>query len=168
MLTTYQKRIVRSLRQITQYLDSHSRQLLKAHDITVPQVLCLNELQEKGSMTVAILAENLLISASTLVGIVDRLEEKELVTRTRDAHDRRMIYVNITPKGRDFLVATPQLLHNRLHKALNEMEENEQIAIANSLERVVHLIYKTIPIALLPTAIGGYASFINAICTFCA
>src|SRR5579885_1379352 len=108
----YQRRIVRALRQLTQALDAHSRQLLARHDVTMPQILCLDDLNERGAMTVTVLAGSIHLSPSTTVGILDRLEKKGFVTRTRDTVDRRAVSVEITDKGREFLVATPHLLHN--------------------------------------------------------
>jgi DNA-binding MarR family transcriptional regulator len=133
----YGKRIVHSLRQLTQFLDTHSRQLLKLQDVTVPQVMCLDELREKGSTTVAVLAGRLHLSASTTVGIIDRLEKKRLVTRTRSSTDRRSVVVEITEKGRIFMEKTPDLLHNKLHHTLAKLSEAEQVQLANSLESLV-------------------------------
>src|ERR1700761_7730809 len=112
------KRIARAMRQMMQYLDTHSRQLLKNQDITVPQVMCLDVLRERGSMTVAVLANAIHLSPSTTVGIIDRLEKKKLVKRTRGNVDRRSVLVDVTDAGRNFIVAAPHLLHNRLQNSM--------------------------------------------------
>ena len=134
------KRIARAMRQMMQYLDTHSRQLLKSQDITVPQVMCLDVLRESGTMTVALLANAIHLSPSTTVGIIDRLEKKKLVKRARGTVDRRSVFVEITDLGRDFVVAAPHLLHNRLKDAMQPLPKSEQIQIANSLDRLVTLI----------------------------
>lgn len=126
---------------MTQYLDTHSRQLLKKENITVPQVLCLDELRAKGATSVAILATRLHSSASTTVGIVDRLQERGLVKRSRDTADRRLVFVEITDKGRDFLASTPHLLHNRLHEMISSLDKTEQSTLADSLERLAGLLF---------------------------
>ena len=134
------KRIARVMRQMMQYLDTHSRQLLKNQDITVPQVMCLDELREKGSMAVAVLANAIHLSPSTTVGIIDRLEKKKLVKRTRGSVDRRSVFVEITEAGRNFVVATPHLLHNRLKDATKALSEYELTLIADSLARFVDIL----------------------------
>jgi DNA-binding MarR family transcriptional regulator len=128
------------MRQMMRYLDTHSRQLLKNQDITVPQVMCLDELREKGALTVAVLADAIHLSPSTTVGIIDRLEKKKLVTRTRSNIDRRSVFVEITEQGRNFVIAAPHLLHNRLHSAMHHLPKEEQILIANSLDRMIQLL----------------------------
>ncbi len=138
----YSKRIVRSLRQLTQYLERHSRMLFEHQGVTVPQIMCLDNLIENGVMTMAVLATNIHVSPSTMAGIVDRLEKKKLVIRKRDTKDRRVIFVDITDSGRKFIKATPHLLHNRLHDTLNNLKQSEQIQIANSMEMLVNLLQK--------------------------
>lgn len=134
------KLIIHALRRIMQSLDAHSRRLLKQYDITVPQVMCLYELFEKGKMTVAVLAGNIHLGASTTVGVIDRLEEKKLVKRTRDTIDRRSVFVDITAKGRKFVIDTPHLLHNRLHDSLHQLSKNRRMVIANSLGTLVEML----------------------------
>lgn len=139
---SYEKRIVSSLRRLTQKLDAHSRQLLANYDITMPQIICLDMLNEKGAMTVTVLAGMIHLSPSTTVGIIDRLEKKEFVRRTRDNLDRRSVFVDITKKGRKFIITSPHLVHNKLQDSLMRLVEREQIQIANSLDLLLLLMSK--------------------------
>lgn len=134
------KRIARSLRQLMQCLDTYSRRLMKSHDITSPQLICLDALREKGTMTTALLANAIHISPSTTVGIVDRLESKKYVTRTRGSTDRRSVFVEITELGREFVLASPHLLHNYLKGAMVNLPKSEQLIIADSLDRLALLL----------------------------
>jgi DNA-binding MarR family transcriptional regulator len=134
------KAIARAMRQLMQYLDVHSRQLLKTHAVTVPQVMCLDVLRDRGTLTVAVLAEAIHLSPSTTVGIIDRLEKRKLVKRNRSNVDRRSVFVEITDAGRDFLTSAPNLLHNKLKDALRPLTRNEQTQVATSLDRLVVLL----------------------------
>jgi DNA-binding MarR family transcriptional regulator len=142
MSSNYHKRIIFALRSIMQLMDSHSRKLSKMYDITVPQIICLYEIYEKGALTLTVLSKNVHLTSSTLVGVIDRLEEKKLVTRKRDVADRRSIFIDITEKGRDFIKNVPQLMHNRLYNSLQSLSENEKIIVANSLDLLVHILEK--------------------------
>lgn len=137
---SYSKRIILALRQIMQQMDHHSRRLDKQYGITVPQLMCLYEIYEKGAMTLSVLSKNVHLSTSTLVGVIDRLEEKHFVRRRRDKNDRRMIFIDITDKGREFVGTAPQLLHNRLREQLALTTESEQIIVANSLDLLVGML----------------------------
>lgn len=136
----YARRIVFALRKIMQQMDNHSRNLDKKHGITVPQLVCLYEIYEKGVMTLSVLSKLVHLSSSTLVGVIDRLEEKGLVSRSRDTEDRRVIFIEITDKGRQFVSTSPHLLHNQLDEQFKKISEAEQILIANSLDLLVEML----------------------------
>ncbi len=59
----------------------------------------LTLLRHHDAMPMGRLAEILDASMSSVTGIIDRMEEKHLVERTRVADDRRVVLVSITPAG---------------------------------------------------------------------
>ncbi|HSY54504.1 MAG TPA: MarR family transcriptional regulator, partial [Opitutaceae bacterium] len=59
--------------------------------------------QPAGPLTPAALAEAAGVTRATMTGLIDTLERDGLVKRVRDANDRRMMSVNLTPKGRKLL-----------------------------------------------------------------
>ncbi|PWY53969.1 MarR family transcriptional regulator [Legionella qingyii] len=134
------KSIILALRKIMQQMDYHSRRLNKCYGLTVPQIVCLYEIYENGKMTISALSKRIYLSMSTIVGVIDRLEEKQFVSRTRDIQDRRIIYIDITEKGNEFVSAAPYLLHNRLNDNLQVLTVDEQIALANSINLLVDLL----------------------------
>ncbi|KTD23877.1 transcriptional regulator, MarR family [Legionella lansingensis] len=134
------KKIVLALRKIMQHMDFHSRRLNKTYGLTIPQIICLYEIYENGAITISSLSKRVYLSMSTLVGIIDRLEEKTFVNRVRDSKDRRIIFIDITEKGREFVFASPYLLHNRLNENLQALSEEEQIVLANSVNLLVNLL----------------------------
>lgn len=134
------KSIILALRKIMQQMDYHSRRLNKCYGLTVPQIVCLYEIYENGKMTISTLSKKIYLSMSTIVGVIDRLEEKQFVHRTRDIQDRRIIYIDITEKGKEFVSAAPYLLHNRLNDNLQVLTVEEQIALANSINLLVDLL----------------------------
>ena len=134
------KDIILALRKIMQQMDYHSRRLNKCYGLTVPQIVCMYEIYENGRMTISALSKKIYLSMSTIVGVIDRLEEKQFVNRTRDIQDRRIIYIDITEKGKEFVSAAPYLLHNRLNDNLQVLAVEEQIALANSINLLVDLL----------------------------
>ncbi|MFW2532927.1 MULTISPECIES: MarR family winged helix-turn-helix transcriptional regulator [unclassified Legionella] len=134
------KMIMLSLRKVMQQMDHHSRRLNKCYGLTVPQIICLYEIYEKGIMTLSALSKRVYLATSTLVGVIDRLEEKGFVNRTRDSKDRRIIFIDITNKGKEFVCSSPYLLHNRLNENLQTLAKEEQIALANSVDLLVNIL----------------------------
>jgi DNA-binding MarR family transcriptional regulator len=60
----------------------------------------LAKLDRHGPMKATDLADALMITNSTLTALVDKMCERQLVTRERSACDRRVVDLEITDKGR--------------------------------------------------------------------
>ncbi len=137
---SYDLRIMQALRRVIRAIDLHSHKLTTQYKITGPQLSCLTAIRDDGPMTSANLAKKVYLSPSTVVGIIDRLEEKNLVTRNRDSKDRRQVHIAITPSGAELIEAAPSMLQETLSAALGELSEIEQVSITLALEKLVDLM----------------------------
>ncbi len=137
---SYELRVLQSLRRIIRAVEIHSRKLAHNHRITGPQLTCLLALLEGGPLLTTRLAQKVYLSPSTVVGIVDRLEEKGLVARERSPKDRRQVLVSITVAGEQLAANAPSPLQDKLSEALKNLPELEQISITLALEKVVDLM----------------------------
>jgi DNA-binding MarR family transcriptional regulator len=136
----YDLRILRALRRITRSIALHSRQLAAVSHITAPQLMCLRTVIALGPLTSTAIAREIHVSPSTVVGILDRLEDKGLVRRERGREDRRTVFVTHTPAGAALALEAPSPLQKHLADALNALPELEQATITLSLERIVALM----------------------------
>lgn len=136
----YDLRILSAIRQVIRRIEVDSRRLAASHQITGPQLITLITVVERGPIAAAAIARHIHVSASTMVGILDRLESKGLVERRRDATDRRRAYVSATDAGRSLVAQAPYPLQYSLQNALNRLSERQQKQTATSLERLVRLL----------------------------
>ena len=136
----YGNRALRSLRRIIRAVDIHSRKLNTEYSVTTPQMICLCALAEEGAMTLTALSRQVDLSVSTVNGIVDRLESKEMVFRQRSGEDRRKVFVDLTPAGLGLCDSAPALLQDSFSRALGRLPDQEQATITLALERVVELM----------------------------
>ena len=73
--------------------------LLKPLNLTYTQnVVCL-ALWEKGETTVGDLCRRLRLDCGTLTPLLKKLEEQELITRSRSRSDERVVMISMTEKG---------------------------------------------------------------------
>ena len=136
----YELRILRSLRRIIHSVDLYSKELAATNRITAPQLICLLHVANNGPVSATAIGREVHLSPSTVVGILDRLEEKGLVERQRSREDRRIVRVTATREGIELARKSPSPLQQRLANALSELPELEQATIALSLERIVALM----------------------------
>jgi len=87
------------------------------------QVLML--LDGEGPPAMHALAEALDVSQASATGIVDRMEQRGLVTRLRDDDDRRVIHVALTDAGRQLLAGVAAERRERLALVLAELTDDE-------------------------------------------
>lgn len=154
----YDLRILRALRRITRAIALHSKQLAACNHITAPQLVCLHTVIAGGAMTTTAISREIHVSPSTVVGILDRLEEKGLVRRERGREDRRIVLVSATEAGRALAEEAPSPLQKTLADALNELPELEQATITLSLERIVDLMERREPGTVEP---GGTSPLLD-------
>lgn len=137
---TCEYRIMRAMRRIIRAVAIHSRKLNSELGLTTPQLLCLHALSKSKKMTLTDLAKTVTLGISTVNGIIDRLETKKYLTRTRSAEDHRKVYLEISPSGYEIVSRAPSLLQHKLSSSLSQLAESEQTAITEALERVVELM----------------------------
>lgn len=133
-------RVLRALRRIIQAVDIHSRKLASQHQITAPQLVTLICVVDNGPLNNSDIARKVHLSNSTMVGILDRLEAKNLIRRDRSKEDRRLVYVTATDAGRALVQAAPSPLQDVFSAALHALPDSEQTSIAVTLERIVELM----------------------------
>jgi len=137
---SYGIRILQSLRRLSHTLDVQSRRVAANYGVTVPQVLCLVKVVEGGPLTTNALSREVFLASSTVIGILDRLEEKGYLVRMRDTIDRRQVFVQATAKGRELIEGSPELINETLCNAFTNLSELEISAIALSLEKINELV----------------------------
>jgi DNA-binding MarR family transcriptional regulator len=137
-----QLRLLRALRKLIRAVDTDSRRLAADHDITGPQLICLRTIAEHAPLTASDIAQRIHLSPSTVVGILDRLEAKKLITRERNQQDRRLIHIHPTDAGHALIARTPFPLHSVLSGALAALSPAEQQAACAALERLTNQLDK--------------------------
>lgn len=133
-------RILQSVRRIAQCVEQHSKRLKTTHNITSPQLVALMAMAQLGPSTLKSLGRAIHLSSSTVVGIVDRLEEKKLVCRERDTRDRRNVYVTLTDLGKTLVNEAPSALPQGFSSALGALPQSDRHTLVVVLEQFATLL----------------------------
>jgi DNA-binding MarR family transcriptional regulator len=104
--------------------------------LTKSQIMILEQLVLHGKQQVTNLSECLMITPGGITGICDKLVKKELIWRTRDDGDRRVVLLEITDQGREELqklILIRKKFMGDLYGSLSEEDINHLIRIYNEL-----------------------------------
>ncbi|ADD67951.1 transcriptional regulator, MarR family [Denitrovibrio acetiphilus DSM 12809] len=100
------------IRKLSRFLDKYSKYLNNNYNVTLPQMLSLYEISQHDSMNLTELTRSVNLNNSAITGIVDRLEAKGFVNRVKKAGDRRTIYLEITPAGKEYTALLTKILED--------------------------------------------------------
>lgn len=129
-----------SLRRIIQAIDLHSRQLVRQHGVTTPQLIILKQVEAEGAITVSQLAKEVSLKQTTVTDILNRLEKKDLVRRTKDENDRRRVLIEETATGRKLLETAPSPLQETFLNKFEDLDSWQQTMIHSSLQLLESLM----------------------------
>ncbi len=132
--------ILIALRRVIRAIDQHSRNLIQSHGLTGPQALMLKEIIRNGSITGSELAKRISLSQATVTDVVKRLENRNLLKRIRDDHDKRKVLLTATPDGEAIIKKSVPLLQESFESRLNELKEWEQSQLLSSLQRIAEMM----------------------------
>jgi DNA-binding MarR family transcriptional regulator len=135
--------IVSALRRIIRAVDLHSRDLLQNYGLTAPQLMTLQELARLQPVPVGVLSNAVHVSQATMTGILDRLEQRALVQRTRDGVDRRSVTITILPEGTKLLKKAPSLLQDQFREQLARLKPSEQTNMLDVLKQIGEMMGAT-------------------------
>jgi len=109
-----------------------SERLLR-QGISMTQLHILHMLERHGQMPMSRLAEVLDVSVSNATGLVDRMEERGLVARTRVPEDRRVVLVQVSAAGLAMLDDAEALRDDVLRRVLHRIEPTHLDDIASAM-----------------------------------
>jgi DNA-binding MarR family transcriptional regulator len=132
--------VIHLMRKLMQAGERYTKELNKKFSVSAPQVACLLALLDNGPISPSQIAKKIMVESSTVTGIIDRLEQKGLVTRTRVSPDRRVITLELTDSGRRLAENAPPPIQHKIVKGLRKIEEGERARIIETLTRLTEMI----------------------------
>lgn len=102
--------------------------------LTPIQIPILITLLKDGPMTVSQLGKSLEIGSSNITPLCKRLEAMQLVTRTRDTYDQRVVFVSITDKARELLVWVNKEIRDKTGHDAPALTTEEQDVVRTGMQ----------------------------------
>lgn len=106
--------------------------------LTPPQFYVLATIGYAGGLPFGEIGAKMMVTVSNLTGIVDRLEEKKVVSRKRDENDRRVVHVVLTEKGTKLYKITIPLFEKSLVQIFSSLDKLQQKELSALLRKLNH------------------------------
>jgi DNA-binding MarR family transcriptional regulator len=124
-----QRRVNRVIRERT--LDSWVKL-----NLTIPQLKSLFYISRHGRVNPSGLASGIRVTPANVTGILDRLVEQGLLTRTPDPNDRRISWLTVTDKGKTLINDLREGRAQEMRRTLDKLTEEELSSVAHGFELV--------------------------------
>jgi DNA-binding MarR family transcriptional regulator len=104
--------------------------------LTPPQFYVLATIGYAGSLPFGEIGLKMMVTVSNLTGIVDRLEDKKLVSRKRDDNDRRVVHVVLTDKGAKLFKTAVPVFERSVAEVFATLDAAEQKNLSALLRKL--------------------------------
>ena len=109
----------------------------KPYTVTPPQWGALSALLEEDGLTIGTVSQRRGVDATTVTGIITRLEQIGLVERVHNRQDRRVVKVYLTAEGRDLMSFLPDVAEAVARTALQDISLEKQQEMCLLLQKTI-------------------------------
>jgi DNA-binding MarR family transcriptional regulator len=134
------KQIIFQVRRLIQAKELYTKELNKKYKVSASQLNCLLALYENGPLPPSQIARHIMVKSSTVTGIIDRLEQKGLVNRTRTSTDRRVITVELTKSGKMLAKNAPPPIQQKVLEGLRSLPHGKMKKIVLGLNMLTAML----------------------------
>ena len=129
--------IMDNIRRVFQIVNEQSQRIKQETGLTGPQLWAIGVIHEHGPINISDIARRMYLHPTTVLGIIDRLEARGLVSRNRSKDDRRVIWLELTQDGKDLVQSVPEVVQGLLGARLEGIALND---LAEIDEGIGHLV----------------------------
>lgn len=123
-------------------INLESKRVDKELGVSIPQLLCLQFLAEQDDYqtNASKLKGFLNLNASTITGIISRLEKKNLVVKLPKSTDKRITLISLTAKGMALIQNAPITFQQQLSEKLQALSSEKLKTIIDGIDLVTELM----------------------------
>jgi len=108
--------------------------------LTCEQHYTMRYIHQVTSCTSSELAQVFGVNKSAVTSIINRLFERELINRTRDEKDRRVVYLTLTAKGETVFLKMEERIQRLVESIINQFNDDEIQTFLATFEKLDRLI----------------------------
>jgi len=139
-INEFADKVIELFPRISKGLMQREHNYLTKGDISLPQFWVLNHLYHNEKSKMNCLAKHLKISPPATTGLIDRLITQGMVLRKDDEKDRRIVWIELTSKGKSIIRNIRKEKVNTLIEVFGKIAEKDREHYLNILEQVAQII----------------------------
>mgnify|MGYP005750427977 CR=1 FL=1 len=109
-------------------------------EITGDQFFVLQILTNEENVTSSQLAKLFNVKPSAITAMIDRMYKNDLVLRNRDEKDRRVVYIELSEKGKEIKMRAEKKRMEIMKKYYGQLDEDELAALIKTTEKLTRII----------------------------
>jgi MarR family transcriptional regulator, organic hydroperoxide resistance regulator len=130
--------LVESMDKLSELIRRLQTQLISGDlkEYTLRQLYYIELIYKNEGISVSELSKTLNVKKSTVSIAINQLIELRILTKVQSSNDKRVFFLQLTPKGRDIMKMHEQVHKNtikKILKILNQKEVNNFIKIVNKI-----------------------------------
>ena len=131
-----------NIRKMIRSINLESKRIQKEHGISIPQYLLLDYInsRENYRATTKDIGTHLNLNASTVSGIISRLEKKGYLAKLPNQTDKRSTHIYLTALGAKSVVSIPDLLHEKLTAKLKSLSNDDLESLQKAMGLLVEFM----------------------------
>lgn len=129
-----------ALRKIQQRTDQASKRLAQTVGLTPSQLTVLQYLQDRGETSAGDMSTLTHLKHATITALIDKMVEREFVSRVKYDGDRRRVWLKLEPKGEQAIQSAPNLLQETFKTRFEKLPDFQQAMLIAALEQVASIL----------------------------
>ncbi len=132
--------IIQDHRAINRYIRQDDPEAWLNLNLTIGQVKSLFFIANQEKANFRMLAAALKVTPSNVTGIIDRLVDHQLVSRTENPADRRSLTLQLTPQGESVLNLLRERRVSQMSEMLNTLSNEQLQTISRGFQLLANVI----------------------------
>lgn len=110
------------------------------NELTNDQHYILRHINQTGKCTSTELADAFDVNKSAITAIINRMDDRGLIQRTRDEDDRRVVYLTLTKDGKELYLRAQEKVHLLVESIITQFNETEITAFIQTYEKLAQIL----------------------------
>ncbi|SFF32116.1 MarR family winged helix-turn-helix transcriptional regulator [Streptomyces mirabilis] len=128
------------VKQVELVVRSHLDELVKPAGITALQYTSLTVLERHDGLSAAQLARDSFVTAQSMADLVRSLENRGLIRRERNPHNRRELLILLTDEGRELLARYTDAVRELEERMVRDLSAHQTDQFRQALSKAWHAL----------------------------